>query len=378
MKPTIGRFELVRRLGRGGMGEVFLARDGDRQVVLKRLLPHLAHDRVLGEAFLREAGVAARLSHPNIARVLELGEASGGFFFTMEYVEGCDVRALGPLPVPVAAQIVADAARALEAAHSARDTAGRPLGVVHGDVTPKNLLVSADGVTRLIDFGLAKVRANRDEDSAGGTWEYLAPEHALEGTTDERTDQFSLGVVAWELLTGRRLFAGDTDTLTLDQVVACRVTPPRQVNPAVPPELDALVMRMLARDPAARFPRCQDVAEGLERWLSSSRVGDVRAELGGLTQRATEAQTPTPVAAGPAPAPRLPQPSRASTGPLTVWEKEALRRLGALPQPIALETLEQLDLGRGAPPVLDVAQVLVERGLLVRTDDGAFVVAGSD
>lgn len=376
MKPTIGRFELVRRLGRGGMGEVFLARDGERQVVLKRLLPHLAHDRRLGEAFLREAGVAARLSHPNIVRVLELGEAGGGFFFTMEYVEGCDVRALGPLPVAFAAQIVADAARALDGAHSARDGAGRPLGVVHGDVTPKNLLVSAEGVTRLIDFGLAKVRSNRDEDSAGGTWEYLAPEHALEGTADERSDQFSLGVVAWELLTGRRLFAGDTDTLTLDQVVACRVTVPRQVNAEVPPELDAIVMRMLAREPAARFPRCLDVAEGLERWLASSRAGDVRGELGRLAQRRAEPEPLAPSAAPLVPTARAaPPPMHPSTGPLTVWEKEALRQLGALPPPIALESLEQLDLGRGAPPVLDVAQVLVERGLLLRTPDGAFVLA---
>lgn len=196
MKATVGRFELVRRLGRGGMGEVFLARDGERQVVLKRLLPHLAQDRRLGEAFLREAGVAARLSHPNIVRVLELGEAQGAFFFTMEFVDGADARALGPLPVALAVQLVADAARALEAAHSATDAAGRPLGVVHGDVSPKNLLVSTAGVTRLIDFGLAKVRATRDEDSLGGTFEYLAPEQALEGAISERSDQFSLGVVA--------------------------------------------------------------------------------------------------------------------------------------------------------------------------------------
>jgi serine/threonine protein kinase len=115
------------------------------------------------------------------------------------------------LPLAQAVRVIADAAAALDAAHSASDSAGRPLGVVHGDVTPRNLIVGADGSTRLIDFGLSKLKEHRDEDSLGGTYEYMAPEQALEGLTDSRTDQFSLGVVFWELLTGRRLF-GATPT----------------------------------------------------------------------------------------------------------------------------------------------------------------------
>lgn len=371
MGARLGRYELLERLGRGGMGEVFLARaEGAPPVVLKRLLPHLTAERAVREAFLREAGVAARLAHPNIARVLELGEADGAFFFTMELVEGKDVRSLGGLALPLAVRIIADGAAALDAAHHATDASGRALGIVHGDVTPTNLLVAGDGVTKLIDFGLAKVRATRDDDSLGGTFEYLAPEQALEGVTTERTDQFSLGVVAWELLTGRRLFAGDTDTLTLDQVLACRVTRAQLVNPSVPSAVDQVVMRMLARDPAERFSRCGEIAEALERWLVETRATGVRGELGRLVRgrRKRTAAPPAHVANASEPAPM-------AKSPLTPFEAEALRQLAALPAPISLETIEQaLQLGPGAPPVLDVAQALVERGLLRRSDDGAFTV----
>ncbi|MBE2251086.1 MAG: serine/threonine protein kinase [Myxococcus sp.] len=370
MPGRLGRYELVRRLGHGGMGEVFLARvagSSSPQVVLKRLLPHLAHDRELGRLFLNEAGVAARLVHPNVSRVLELGEADGVFFFTMEFVEGSDLKALGAVPLESAVRIVADAATALHAAQTSTDAAGRPFGIVHGDVSPKNLLVGVDGVTRLIDFGLG--RLGRDEGSLGGTWEYMAPEHALDGVADAKTDQFSLGVVFWELLTGRRLYAGETDTSTLDQVVACVVTPPKQVNALVPEPLDALVMRMLARAPAQRFSDLGEVVTLLEQWLATQRAGDARRAL--AVWMAHRAPAPTAVA----PPPAQPPPSLAVTtlAPLSPHETEALRQLEQFEGPLTLEQLEaHLRLSPDAPPVLDVAQSLVERGLLVRDGDAGF------
>lgn len=372
MAQRLGRYELLARLGHGGMGEVFLARapGSPGPVVLKRLLPHLRGDEALGRRFLHEAGVAARLVHPNIARVLELGEADGEFSFTMEFIEGCDLTALGPVPLPAALRIVADAARALEAAHTARDEAGRLLGVVHCDVSPKNLLVGVDGVTRLIDFGLA--RLEREEDSLGGTWEYMAPEQALDGTTDARTDQFSLGVVLWELLTGRRLFAGDTDATTLDQVVACRVPRAAEVNPRVPAGLDAVVMRLLAREPGARFPGCGVVADALERALVEARADDVRAQVGRLAASRQRREAVTEPAQTPSPPP---PPTPTVRAPLSDVERRALARLAALPQPLTLEVLEAaLHLGDGAPPALDVAQALVDRGALAREGEDAFRV----
>ena len=370
MAERLGRYELVKRLGRGGMGEVFLARvpgDPSPPVVLKRLLPHLAGDREFARLFLNEAGVAARLVHPNVARVLELGEASGAFFFTMEFVDGSDLSALGTLPLELAVRVVADAGRALHAGHTAKDTSGRSLGIMHADVSPKNLLVGLDGVTRLIDFGMARLA--RDEGSMGGTYEYMAPEQALEGVTDAKTDQFSLGIVLWEQLTGRRLFGGDSDVLTLDQVVDCRVTRARLVNPRVPEALDAVVMRMLQKEPSHRFGDCAEVVTVLERWLTDARAGDVKQTLSEwMTRRSAPKRRaevepvtePTVVAVGP-------------PAPLTRNEAEALRQLSTMAEPFTLEAIEAgVTLEPGAPPVLDVAQALVERGLLVREGDDGF------
>lgn len=373
MAERLGRYELVKRLGRGGMGEVFLARvpgDPAGPVVLKRLLPHLASDRELGRLFLNEAGVAARLVHPNVSRVLELGEAGGVFFFTMEFVEGSDLRALGAVPLELAVRIVADAGRALHAGHTAVDGSGRSLGIVHADVSPKNLLVGLDGVTRLIDFGMA--RLGRDEGSMGGTYEYMAPEQAVEGITDAKTDQFSLGIVLWELLTGRRLFGGDSDVLTLDQVVDCRVTRARLVNPRVPEALDAVVMRMLEKEPRRRFGDCGEVVTVLERWLTDARAGDMTLALSAwMTRRAAPKQR---VVAEPVTEPGTPVVS--PPAPLSAHEEEALRQLSTMAQPFTLEAIEAgVTLGSGAPPVLDVAQALVERGVLVRDGDDGFRVS---
>lgn len=350
LPERFGRFELVERMGHGGSGEVFLARAGNERVVLKRLLPHLRDDRALGERFLREAGVNARLVHPNVSRVLELGEVNGVFFFTQAFIEGRDCSKLGEVSVPLAARIVADAARGLDAAHQATDASGRALGLVHGDVSPKNLLVGADGVTRLIDFGLATLRS--DEGSLGGTYEYMAPEQALDGVTDALGDQFSLGVVFWELLTGARLFAGDTDTLTLDQVVECRVTSARAVNPRVPAELDAVVLRMLQKVPAERFARCLEVATALDEWAARQPA---------VTRPPTRApvSTPAPPRATPRPAPVV----------VTPEERGLLRQLSLLDDPFTLELLEErLVLPESSPPALDVAQSFADRGLLTATD----------
>jgi serine/threonine-protein kinase len=347
----LGRYELGARLGRGGMGEVFLSRtESGQPVVVKRLAAHLASDRALVDRFLHEAALTARLAHPNVARVLDFGEHGGSFFLVLELVDGRSLEGGPPLEPGHAALLVLDAARGLAAAHEFRDASGLRQPIIHGDVSPRNLLLGRDGVVRLIDFGLAHLRAARADDSSGGTFEYLAPEQALDGVTDERTDQFSLGVVAWELLTGRALFGGDTDTVTLDQVLACEITPPRALRPSVPPALEAVVLRMLEKAPALRFPSMRDVAQALTEFVDEGARAQLRASgspPGPASRRATEAAVMTP------------QPPPVS---LTELEHAALARLRP---PLTLDELE-------AAVGLDVAQALVDAGALVRGDDGLF------
>jgi eukaryotic-like serine/threonine-protein kinase len=371
MTKRLGRYELVKRLGGGSMSDVFLARvpgEPSPPVVLKCLLPHLAANREFGLLFLNEVGIAARLVHPNASRVIELGEADGVFFYTMEFIEGADLRALGLLPVEFVVRIVADAARALDAAHTARDSAGRPLGIVHADVSPKNLLVGVDGLTRLIDFGMARLAGAAG--SRGGTYEYMAPEQALDGVSDAKTDQFSLGIVLWEQLTGRRLFTMETDVETLDQVVECHVTPARRTNSRVPEVLDAIVMRMLEKEPAHRFDTCAEVVTVLERWLADVRAGNVTQALSlWMTAHST---SKTPAAVEPVDEPTTPARELPVT-PLSDDEEAVLRQLSTMAEPFTLEAIEAgVRLGPGSLPLLDVAQALVERGLLVRDGDLGF------
>jgi serine/threonine-protein kinase len=243
----------VKRIGVGGMGEVFLMPDGR---AMKRLLPHLASDRRFLDLFLQEIRVAAQLQHPHIVRIFEFGED----FLVMEYVDGRDLRGVC-LPPGLAALVASQAAGALHYAHQARDRQGRSLRVVHRDVSPHNVLVSKHGQVKLIDFGVA-----RAAEGVPGKVPYLAPEVANGEPATPLSDQFSLGVVLWELITGKRLFKGPSDAVTLQRVVACEV--PR------PGALDDVVLRALSKDPARRYPDCAALAQALD---------DVLLEIDGPT-----------------------------------------------------------------------------------------------
>ena len=243
MPVAFGRYSLTTRIASGGMGEVFFARRGDETLVVKRLLPHLTADAVARERFVDEARIASQVRHPNLVKILELGQVDGQWFIAMEYVAGTslhELMALGPLEVNEALRITADVAGALAAVHSASDVRGQPLHAVHGDVTPRNVLIRNDGVVKVIDFGVSGVRG-------GGTLEYRAPEG------DD--DQFSLGVILWELLSGRGLFHGESDAQTVALTDAAVV--PKLGN--VDREVEQVVRRMLARDPVARFSNCDEV-----------------------------------------------------------------------------------------------------------------------
>ena len=272
-----GRYLLLERLAIGGMAEVWLAEVRDRpgrRYALKRLLPTLADDPTFVTMFLDEARIGAQLDHPGIVPVHDLGREGASYFMAMDYLAGQDLRALlarlrhdgSRLPPPLSAFLVAQAARALDHAHRAHGQDGAPLHVVHRDLSPANVLLGYDGRVAVIDFGIAQAafRAHREDAVLRGKFGYLSPEQVRGLPVDRRADVFSLGAVLHELLTGHRLFHGPSDLAVLERVRAAQVRPPSERNPAVPPALDAVVLRALAREPADRYPWCADLAGALE------------------------------------------------------------------------------------------------------------------
>jgi serine/threonine-protein kinase len=274
-------YEIVAHLKPGGMATLFLARRVGpqgfaRPVAIKIVHPHLASDPELVRMFIDEARLSACVHHPNVVHVEELGEENGTFFLAMEYLHGESLSALlaalsrveRQLPVDVAAWIAMQAAAGLHAAHETRDAEGRPLGLVHRDVSPQNVLVSVDGHVKLIDFGIVKVGAASGGTEAGvikGKLAYMAPEQAEGDHVDRRTDVYALGIVLWEMLAMRRLFSGASDVEVLDRVRRPVREAPSAHRPDVPAALEAAVLRALAPDPGDRFATAEDFQRALAR-----------------------------------------------------------------------------------------------------------------
>lgn len=275
-RTRFGPYKLINLLGRGGMGEVFLARGpSERPVVLKRILGSLLDNPDMLHAFLDETRIAARLRHPNIVRIDELGEVDGEWFVRMEYVEGASLfevmrRVLEARLSPkleVVLAIGSALASALDYAHHALDAEGLPLGLVHRDVTPHNVLLSRKGEVKLIDFGVARAEQSLMRTVPGtlkGKLAYMSLEQAQGRVVDGRSDLFALGVCLWEALTTRRLFRGETEAQTLQRVFAGQVPPPSLYRLDVPAEVDALVLKALARKPEDRFSRGAELVEAID------------------------------------------------------------------------------------------------------------------
>jgi serine/threonine-protein kinase len=248
-----------------------------RTVAIKRLHPQFSRDPDFAAMFLDEARLAARIRHPNVVSTLDVVSLDDELFLIMEYVEGealarliKRMRAEDKLVPPnIAVAIVANALHGLHAAHEAKNERGEPLGIVHRDVSPQNVLVGRDGTARVLDFGVAKAigRAHTTrEGSIKGKLPYMSPEQLLDGATiDRRTDVYAASVVLWETLAGKRLFHRDNDGATLEQVLHSKVDPPSKYAPDVPKELDALVMKGLSRDANDRFATAREMAIALER-----------------------------------------------------------------------------------------------------------------
>ncbi len=292
---TFGNYVLFDRIGAGGMAEIFLARSKTqsgvgRLAVVKLVLPHLASDQRFSELLVQEAKLAAQLSHGNIVQTFDLGRHDGRLFIAMEYVEGFDLnellkrcsKAKVPLPTEYALCVVAEVLRALEYAHRKKDTDGQPLGIVHRDVSPSNILVSFEGEIKLCDFGIARALKGNDAptDTIEGKASYMAPETARGDGIDGRADIFSIAVIMWELLAGRRLYrpAPGVDMLALARAAQIPELPERELPEFA--RLRAIVKKGTARSPSDRYTTALEMVRELDDYLISTRLIASPLDLG--------------------------------------------------------------------------------------------------
>ncbi|MBX3219404.1 MAG: serine/threonine protein kinase [Labilithrix sp.] len=362
----LGRYELHGAIARGGMATVYVARMSgaagfSRTVAVKRLHPHLAADPTFAGMFVDEARLAARIRHPNVIDTLDVVADNDELFLVMAFVLGETLSKLGRsasaqslrLPPSVVSSIVIGALEGLHAAHEATDEQGQPLGIVHRDVSPQNILVARDGVARVIDFGVAKAAGRVQETEGGelkGKLAYMAPEQLTRRAVDRRCDVFAMGVVVWEALTGRRLFAGDDAASTLYSVLNEPIALPSSVCPDLPFSLDSVVLRALQRDPVMRFATARDMALAIEAACppaSPRQVGEwverlaadalrIRADI---VRAVEQAASPNPIATLPhhGPDDLASHPSKGGSGPQR-FASEARLATGSHPSMSGIST----------------------------------------
>ena len=282
-----GKYELLDRIAAGGMAEIFRARyepapGVTKQVVIKRILPHYAENKAFIAMFTNEAKIVMGLSHGNIAQVFDFGAIDGDYFLAMELVEGHPLskvvkraRTLGipVLPPEFAAFICAEMLKGLHYAHARLDESGRPLKIVHRDVSPQNVLISYEGQVKLVDFGIAKARNASAEETAAnavkGKYAYFAPEQAKAKELDSRTDVFASGIVLYELLTGQLPFQGRMMDV-MARIVRGQFQKPRELNPRIPPDLERVVLKAMALEKADRYQTAEAFQQDLNRFLANN------------------------------------------------------------------------------------------------------------
>ncbi len=286
LPARIDRYEPLKRLAVGGMAEIFLAKQSglegfEKVVVLKRILPHLASDEEFVSMFLDEARIAAKLSHPNVVQIYDLGKADNTYYIAMEYVSGRNVQHLinkqqqlgGHLPVEHVARIMAGVCDGLFYAHGRKDYDGKPLNIVHRDISPQNILVSFAGGVKVVDFGIAKASTQLAQTRAGvlkGKYAYMSPEQVRGAKVDHRSDIFALGLVMYEMLTGMRAFERDNSLKTLKAIVQEKPLNPREMNPDIPMEVVKLLSKALEKNPDRRYKSAQEMQLAIEDWLEQS------------------------------------------------------------------------------------------------------------
>ncbi|MFO0722874.1 MAG: serine/threonine-protein kinase [Myxococcota bacterium] len=297
-----GRYTLIKKLATGGMAEIWLARQSgvagfNRFVVIKKILSHLAEEETFRNMFLDEARMSAQLQHPNIVQVYDLGEADETYFIAMEFIMGENLAAIAwrgvkrasPLSPTFAARIMADACKALDYAHRLRGPDGKPLEIVHRDISPQNILVTYEGEVKVVDFGIAKAASKSQHTKTGmlkGKFSYMSPEQCLGNPVDKRSDVFALGIVLYELCTGKRLFKHESELMILEMITKRRITPPSEVAENIPAELEAIILKALEKDVEIRYQSAQDLQIALEDFIraqsEASSNSDVAEYMRGL------------------------------------------------------------------------------------------------
>ncbi|MGH9887731.1 MAG: serine/threonine protein kinase, partial [bacterium] len=346
-KPTtFGKYFLLERINAGGMAEVFRSKafgvEGfERLVAVKRILPAIAEDKEFIRMFIEEAKLAVQLNHANIAQIFDLGVVDGSYYIALEHVHGRDLRAIfercrdlaEAMPIAQACFVAMKVCEGLDYAHNKRDQAGRELQLVHRDVSPQNILISFEGEVKLIDFGVAKAAGASPRTQAEiqkGKLGYMSPEQARGGHVDRRSDVFSCGIVLYELLTGERLFTGDSDYATLDKVKNVEILPPSTYNRKIPDELERIVLKALNKDVDERYQHAIDLHDELQAFVYTAGEFYSRKDLAGWMKRTfgkeideetakleSYRQLRPPMPSGPgAPAVPPPIPAAAQSGPI--------------------------------------------------------------
>ncbi len=286
-EKVLGDYVLLERISTGGMAEIYKAKkrgvEGFEKIVaLKKILPHLAQDEEFITMFIDEAKLASKLTHPNIVQIYELGKINDSYFIAMEYVHGKDLRTImkrlkkegREFPIDLAAYIALKMCEALDYAHRKVGEDGKPLNIVHRDVSPQNILISYDGEIKLVDFGVAKASIRAHQTMAGslkGKLLYMSPEQASGRKVDHRSDIFGLGTVLYEMVTGKKAFWAGSEAEVLEKVRKGHFEPPRKVNPAIPEELERIILKAMEPDVNRRYSSAADMRDELERFLLNYR-----------------------------------------------------------------------------------------------------------
>ncbi|MEZ4470987.1 MAG: protein kinase [bacterium] len=295
------RYTIVQKIDSGGMAEVWMGkasslRGFEKLVAIKRVLPSLSRNKKFISMFLDEARLSLYLNHANVVQTFDIGMAENAYFIVMEWVDGTNLKGLMSvaselgfrIPPEQAVFITMEVCKGLSHAHNRKDPKGRPLAIVHRDVSPPNVLLSREGEVKLVDFGLAKAASQITSTDPGivkGKFSYLSPEAAHGQTVDGRADVFAAGIVLWEMLAGRKLFDGATDLKTVELVRKTEIPPLARINPDVEPALEAIVRRALARDPRERFQTAEQLGHELARYLFQGRMLVTSYDIATLVKR---------------------------------------------------------------------------------------------
>ena len=399
--PSIGKFQVIGQLGRGGMADVFVCRlqgigGFDKEVVLKRIIPERAGDPHFVKMFLDEARLVANLNHPNIVQVFEIGEQDGVPFMAMEYVRGITLGMIireghrkQKLHYGHAAKMVAGICDALDHAHNATGPDGEPMGLVHRDVTPGNIIVSREGTPKLLDFGVARAKGRLAQTEAGtikGKLRYMAPEQISQGPLDQRADIFSLGVCLFELTTGHHPFGSraNSEVATLKNIVHGMMTKPSELVPDYPPALEWIVMSALEQDVNKRCPTAAEMRERLDSFIaaqgytSNSRelvawMRELFPDFTKLTAGATNSSSSFPSVLAQDLLPRTP-PGTRRTSALSTALGEAGHTLNLEGGSNPSRQLTMGELSHGGPPSSPWKRTLVATLVLGCVGAGAYVL----